>query len=92
MIVTGHGQRAALDEHGELVRLRLGEVPGDVGATALDADVALHASFTCGELMTSPSSTIATRRVGSPGAEQAAVPVRSSQTRPPSPLKSMDTM
>ena len=53
----------------------------------------LHADAvcTCGELMTWPSSTIATRRSVSPLGLQAAWPVRVSHLRPPSPWKSTET-
>ncbi len=36
------GQRTALDEGGEVLGLGQGEVTGDLGAAALDADVAAH--------------------------------------------------
>ncbi len=53
----------------------------------------LHCTLlaTGGELMTSLSSTMATRRLGSPSGLQAAAPVRVSHCRLPAPLKSMTT-
>ena len=47
--------------------------------------------LTSGEEMTSPSSTIAMRRLGSPDGLQAALPVMSAQVSPPLPLKSIAT-
>ena len=44
-----------------------------------------------GEEMTLPSSTIATRRLGSPDGLQAAAPVMVSHCRPPSPWKVIET-
>jgi hypothetical protein len=46
---------------------------------------------TCGLEITWPSSTIATRRVGSPSCWQAAAPVSAAQRRPPSPWNSIAT-
>ena len=48
-------------------------------------------SLTSGEEMTSPSRTIAMRRLGSPDGLQAALPVMSAQVLPPLPLKSIAT-
>ena len=48
-------------------------------------------SLTWGEVMISLSSTMATRRLGSPTGLQAALPVTSAQALPPLPLKSSDT-
>ena len=47
--------------------------------------------LTSGEEMTSPSRTIAMRRLGSPVGLQAALPVMSAQVSPPLPLKSIAT-
>ena len=47
--------------------------------------------LTSGEEMTSPSRTIAMRRLGSPDGLQAALPVMSAQVSPPLPLKSIAT-
>ena len=61
------GQGAGADQQRQVARLVAGEVAGDHRLAAADALLAGDRGSTWGEEITSPSSTMATRRRGSPG-------------------------